>query len=134
MKHKLIEFSSDELIANEFLYYQDQLKSLGYCHYEISSYGKFLDEQSNYKTSKHNQMYWKSNQDFMAVGMGAASLVDGWRITRPRSLKKYYQYVDGELDLLTYNSDFNNLSESLKTIFIGRFRIIQEFRLDEIDM
>ncbi len=38
--------------------------------------------------------YWSGNQEFYGFGMSAASLIHGFRYTRPKNIKKYYQYVD----------------------------------------
>lgn len=39
-------------------------------------------------------MYWEGVTQFLGFGMGAASLVDCRRFTRPKNLKKYYEFVD----------------------------------------
>jgi len=39
-------------------------------------------------------MYWKGNVEFLAFGMGAASFTEGLRFTRPKTLKKYFQWVE----------------------------------------
>ena len=38
-------------------------------------------------------MYWDGEQEFIAVGMGAASYTDKVRFQRPKSIKKYYEFV-----------------------------------------
>lgn len=39
-------------------------------------------------------MYWEGDTEWMACGTGAASYANNIRFTRPKSLQKYYQYVD----------------------------------------
>ena len=64
------------------------LTDAGYDHYEISNFGKPGSH------SRHNQMYWLGNKDYLAFGCGAASYVNSVRFTRPKQLAKYYRYVD----------------------------------------
>ena len=42
---------------------------------------------------KHSPVYWLGDRDFFAFGMGASSLLQGYRLNRPATLKKYYDYV-----------------------------------------
>ena len=57
--------------------------------------------------SKHNQMYWTGNQEFFAFGMGAASFTNGQRFTRPKTIKKYEQYVNTDKCLKQCNPESN---------------------------
>ena len=66
----------------------DKLTGKGFDHYEISNYGK------HGSWSKHNMMYWSGDTEYLAFGCGAASFLDRVRFTRPKTLNKYYQYVD----------------------------------------
>ena len=59
-----------------------------YLHYEVSSYAK-----GRYRTSRHNRAYWSGFEEFFGFGMGATSLVGGIRMTRAKSLKKYFEWV-----------------------------------------
>ena len=54
--------------------------------------------------TKHNQCYWEGNRSFGAFGMGATSLTNKYRISRPNNLNKYYKYVNK----LENNQDFND--------------------------
>eukprot|EP00747_Dinoflagellata_sp_TGD_P072716 gnl/TRDRNA2_/TRDRNA2_157602_c0_seq2.p1 gnl/TRDRNA2_/TRDRNA2_157602_c0~~gnl/TRDRNA2_/TRDRNA2_157602_c0_seq2.p1 ORF type:complete len:199 (+),score=15.01 gnl/TRDRNA2_/TRDRNA2_157602_c0_seq2:619-1215(+) len=63
------------------------LQEAGYLHYEISSYA-----QPGHH-SRHNSAYW-TLQPYLAVGMGASSLIMDQRITRPRAYQTYKAYVD----------------------------------------
>lgn len=65
----------------------DQLRSLGYEHYEVSNF--CLPGHQ----SKHNRAYWQGDKQFGAFGMGATSLLNGYRVTRPKNIAKYYKYV-----------------------------------------
>lgn len=39
-------------------------------------------------------MYWEGNQEYFGFGCGAASYTQNIRFSRPKSIKKYYQFVD----------------------------------------
>lgn len=49
-------------------------------------------------------MYWEGDQEYLAFGMGAASFFNGYRFSRPKTLKKYENWVNeleaGEWDFL----------------------------------
>lgn len=62
------------------------LTGAGYEHYEISNYAR-----SGYQC-RHNRVYWE-NRPYYGLGMGAASYVEGRRLTRPRKTQEYYQWV-----------------------------------------
>ena len=77
---------ADETAAQMYRLAREILTSSGYEHYEISSYAR-----PGYQCH-HNRIYWK-NRPYYAMGMGAASYVEGVRLTRPRQTQAYYQWV-----------------------------------------
>lgn len=99
----------------------------GFEHYEVSNFCR------NGEKSRHNQCYWEGNRSFGAFGMGATSFVNGLRVTRPKSLKKYYDYVDeltkdgspANLSKFIEIHDERNKNESLKWIILSRLRRAQ---------
>ena len=88
---------TDETAAQMYRTAQQILTSAGYDHYEISNYALPSHQ------CRHNRVYWE-NRPFYGFGMGAASYVQGYRFTRPRTRKEYYLWVkklmevDGVLD------------------------------------
>lgn len=64
------------------------LTDAGYNHYEISSYCKHGFE------CKHNFTYWK-NKSFYGFGLGSTSYVGGTRLSRPKKMKGFIDYVEG---------------------------------------
>lgn len=66
------------------------LSANGFTQYEISNF--YRNRKGS--PSSHNQMYWKGNIEYLAFGMGAASYTNKTRFTRPKTLKKYFQWVD----------------------------------------
>lgn len=77
----------DELAADMYRLAQSLLSTCGYQHYEISNYA--LPEYH----CRHNRVYWE-NQNFYGLGMGAASYINGDRLTRPRTTQAYRQWVE----------------------------------------
>lgn len=67
--------------ANKFV-------AAGYEHYEVCSFAK-----PGYR-GQHNGRYW-SGDTYYGYGLGATSFMLGTRFTRPRTIKKYYAFVDG---------------------------------------
>lgn len=39
-------------------------------------------------------MYWEGDKPWMACGTGAASFHDNVRFTRPKSIAKYFEFID----------------------------------------
>ncbi len=39
-------------------------------------------------------MYWSGDTEWMASGTGAASYINNVRFTRPKSIKKYFDFVN----------------------------------------
>jgi putative oxygen-independent coproporphyrinogen III oxidase len=77
---------ADETAAQMYRLAREILTTSGYEHYEISNYA-----QPSYQC-RHNRVYWE-NRAYYGLGMGAASYVQGVRLTRPRKTQEYYQWV-----------------------------------------
>ena len=77
---------ADETAAQMYRLAREMLTASGYEHYEISNYA-----QPGYQC-RHNRVYWE-NRAYYGLGMGAASYVQGVRLTRPRKTQEYYQWV-----------------------------------------
>lgn len=77
---------SDELTADLYRFAQRTLTNAGFEHYEISNYAK-----PGYQC-QHNRVYWE-NRSFYGFGMGATSYLNGDRVSRPRKLKAYYDWI-----------------------------------------
>ncbi len=79
---------------------KEMLKSAGYQRYEISNYSK------NNRQCQHNTVYWspyylseKVNGDYLGVGLGASSYVNGIRFSNTADLKKYTDGIYSDLDI-----------------------------------
>lgn len=107
---------SEDFAAEQYEFIHKSLSEMGYLHYEISSFAK--NEQF---ICKHNEIYWQGDKDFFAFGMGATSLLSGLRVTRPQTLKKYYDYVENfDEKYLQIEKEFG--LEQVKSILMGGLR------------
>lgn len=105
---------TDETAAQMYKIAQQILTSTGYEHYEISNYAMPGHQ------CRHNQVYWE-NRPYYAFGMGAASYVEGFRFTRPRTRREYYAWVQQlikEGDILTSPKTPKN-EILLETLMLG---------------
>ncbi len=80
---------SDETTATLYRLAQKTLTQAGYQHYEISNYAQPGMQ------CRHNLVYWHC-LPYYGFGMGAASYLQGYRLTRPRQTQLYYQWVRSE--------------------------------------
>lgn len=117
----------DETAAEMYRLTQQRLTEAGYEHYEISNYA-----QPGYQC-RHNRIYWE-NQPYYGFGMGATSFLGGKRVTRPRTRREYYAWVE---TLTNEENDLNEASEPdpndqlLETLMLG-LRLQQGVNLDAI--
>lgn len=96
---------SEDVAAEMMILAADVLKGARFEHYEVSNFAKLGSDQQSTQTptefgnraspfrSKHNMTYWR-NEPFYAFGLGATSLLDGYRFARPRRLQDYRRYVE----------------------------------------
>jgi len=77
---------TDDTAAKMYQLAQQILTRAGYEHYEISNYALPGHQ------CRHNRVYWE-NRPYYGFGMGAASYVQGFRFTRPRTRRDYYAWV-----------------------------------------
>lgn len=82
-KLKLIDEDTEALMYETVI---DELKALGYHHYETSNFAKEGFE------SKHNLLYWNSCE-YIGIGAGASGYLDSVRYTNSFGMKKYYEGV-----------------------------------------
>lgn len=62
------------------------LEEYGYCRYEISNYARPGFE------CRHNVGYWR-REEYLGVGLGAASLMNGERFENTRDFKEYLAWI-----------------------------------------
>ncbi|MGB7708541.1 MAG: radical SAM family heme chaperone HemW [Microcoleus sp.] len=106
---------ADETAAQMYRLAREILTGAGYEHYEISNYARSGHQ------CRHNRVYWE-NRAYYGLGMGAASYVQGVRLTRPRKTQEYYQWVR---ELSARNSP-NQLGESQPDLPMSENEVLLE--------
>ncbi len=103
---------SDEMTAEMYRLAQKTLTEAGYNHYEVSNYAQAGSQ------CRHNLVYWKT-RPYYGFGMGAASYLEGYRLTRPRQTQLYYQWVHSSNPL--ENAEWVNTTQEilLETLMLG---------------
>lgn len=115
---------TEEATAQMYRLAQQLLTQAGYEHYEISNYAKPGFQ------CQHNLVYWKK-QPYYGFGMGAASYLQGYRLTRPRKRQEYYAWVNGNY---SYNiAEFVDTTQEklLETLMLG-FRLAEGINLESL--
>ena len=116
MNYKPLDDDEDALWYDTIV---EELKRVGYQHYEISNFYKD-------KPSLHNLVYWHY-EDYYGLGVSAHSLIQNHRYENTRSLNRYFknQYLDEDVIL----SDSDQLFE---TIMMG-LRLKEGIDLNKIN-
>ncbi|CDW83600.1 coproporphyrinogen iii oxidase [Stylonychia lemnae] len=127
------ELPITDQVANMYELTHDILTEQGFIHYEVSNYARNLELRS-----KHNLMYWEGDQEYLSFGCGAASYYQSMRFSRPRTLAKYYQYVDkllvGSNQYYVQNSEYESQYDTLQTIVMCQLRKSEGLDLKKIDL
>ncbi|MDV2999801.1 MAG: Heme chaperone HemW [Chroococcopsis gigantea SAG 12.99] len=100
----------DETTANMYRLAASLLTAAGYEHYEISNYAR------DGRQCAHNRVYWQ-NEPYYGFGMGAASYIEGRRLTRPRTRRQYYDWVESGCIIDCPPS--SSLDQLLETLMLG---------------
>ena len=103
---------ADETAAQMYRLAQQILTDAGYEHYEISNYAR-----PGYQC-RHNRVYWE-NLPYYGFGMGAASYLQGVRLTRSRTRKEYYQWVKDLTSVKVAESPMKSNDILLETVMLG---------------
>ena len=114
---------ADETAAQMYRLAREILTAEGYEHYEISNYAR-----DGYQC-RHNRVYWE-NRPYYGFGMGAASYVEGRRLTRPRKTQEYYQWVRS-ISSVTSEANSKLAGETQPDIELA---IEQNFQVSENDV
>ncbi|MDF0552784.1 radical SAM family heme chaperone HemW [Kamptonema sp. UHCC 0994] len=115
---------ADETAAQMYRLAQQILTEAGYEHYEISNYAR-----PGYQC-RHNRVYWE-NRPYYGFGMGAASYLQGVRLTRSRTRKDYYQWVEDLISAKVAESPMNSNDVLLETVMLG-LRLTEGLSVDAI--
>jgi oxygen-independent coproporphyrinogen-3 oxidase len=75
-------FAGEDLEAEQYRIAIDRLTRAGFEHYEVSNFAL------SGRRCRHNQNYWE-NGEYLGLGVGAASYLDGTRSVHTRDLDEY---------------------------------------------
>lgn len=103
---------SQEQAAAAYRLGHELLTAAGYEHYEISNYA-----QPGF-ACRHNQVYWR-NQPYYGFGMGATSYLWQRRLSRPRTRREYYQWLQTLPQGLNEVSPDSLWDRWLETLMLG---------------
>lgn len=87
VKSGKITLPSEDETAEMYARATSLLKENGYEHYEISNFAR------PGKCSLHNQSYWHG-QDYLGLGLGAVSFLNGTRSQNVRNLGLYFAHIE----------------------------------------
>ena len=103
----LLNFLSDDKCSDFYLYLSNELKKIGYNHYEISNFAL------PGKESRHNLKYWNL-EDYLGVGPAAHSFIN----------KKRFYYLEDLNKFIAKGSIVNEgLGEILEEYIMLRLRL-----------
>ena len=88
------------------------LESAGYERYEVSNFAK-----PGFR-ARHNLTYWR-NGEYLGVGPGAVSYLDGVRFKREKLPAKYISKIDSGADLYVESESLEPLKKLGETIMLG---------------
>jgi coproporphyrinogen III oxidase-like Fe-S oxidoreductase len=122
---------SEEECAFMYKYAAGYLRSKGYEHYEISSYALRQDSNQPSPTrSKHNQIYWATDSQWYAVGLGATSFAGESLTARPRTMSDYIHWVDQQEAFPELQAAFVEDFDLLTDVVLKRLRTSEGLSLE----
>lgn len=101
-----------------------RLKMCGYDHYEVSNFAR-----SGFRCV-HNQIYW-NNEEYLGVGPGAVSYLNGRRWKRERLPSRYVSKILHNQDLTVEEETLSNLRTLGETIILG-LRLLDGISLERL--
>lgn len=119
---------TDDTTAKMYQLAQQVLTHAGYEHYEISNYALPTHQ------CRHNRVYWE-NRSYYGFGMGAASYVQGYRFTRPRTRREYYAWVQQLIDAggVLNGQELSTQDVLLETLMLG-LRLAEGLSLSTLNL
>lgn len=120
---------SDNIIDYYNILIDNLVNKNRYEQYEISNFAKFKEFKGI-----HNKMYWKNNINFFGFGVGAAYLNNNIRYYNPKTLKKYYEYIDSNFNNRYLNIEYENynIKNRLENYLMGNLRTSDGLNFKEI--
>ena len=115
----------DEIEREMYYYAKSELSKNGYEHYEISNFAK------NGKKSNHNLVYWNQKQ-YIGVGAGASSYIDGKRYTNISSIEEYIKRINKN-ESVNILEEEQTKEDKVKEYIILKLRLIEGLNIKEIN-
>ena len=100
------------------------LKEHGYERYEISNYSL-----PGYE-SRHNTAYWTGG-DYLGIGMGAASYIEGRRFRAPADSDGYREYASSQKKISDYDKQTKN--EAMEEFMFLGLRMTEGISVDDFN-
>ncbi len=94
VKTRRLILPDEDFVCDQYYTAKEVLEELGYIHYEISNFAKKGFE------CRHNLNYWNGG-DYLGIGAGAHSLVNGYRYSNLRDVSKYIAAIEDGRDTKT---------------------------------
>ncbi len=104
------------------------LAEYGYGRYEISNYAK------NGYRCRHNIGYW-TGEEYLGIGLGASSLIDGKRFNVTRDFGRFMKYEDGDFAKGLQYEEIQDLSirEKMEEFMFLGLRLIKGISATEFE-
>ncbi|GJQ60042.1 MAG: coproporphyrinogen III oxidase [Candidatus Scalindua sp.] len=93
-------------------YLKHTLTKSGFVHYEISNYAK------NGKECLHNLIYWK-NREYVGIGPGAFSYLNGERFSNIRNVKDYLSAVSSKRSVISFSEKLSPERRASETLIMA---------------
>ena len=119
----LLEFPDEDEYCQMYLGATEFLASHGYNKYEISNFCKAGFE------SRHNMRYWQM-KDYLGLGPGAHSFVNGRRFAYLRDASKYIDAVNEGVQPLFSEDNIISEHDLLCEEFMLSMRLTQGYKID----
>lgn len=97
---KMYELTSDLLCNN------------GFRRYEISNFAK------QDKECRHNTVYWE-NREYIGIGAGAFSYINGERFCKIKNIKKYISYVKSKKRLIYFSEKLSQKKRASEILIMA---------------
>jgi len=118
-----LAFPDEDEFCMMYLEAGKYLSSLGYSKYEISNFSK-----AGYE-SHHNIKYWKM-QDYLGLGPGAHSFIDGRRFAYSRDVRGYIKAVEEDREPDYSENCIISANDLLNEEFMLNMRLITGYDMD----
>jgi len=112
---------------SELAMYEEAISRLtagGFEHYEVSNFAR-----PGFR-SRHNQVYWR-NDEYLGVGPGAVSYLDGRRFKRERNPRRYAAKVASGAEIAVESEQLKPAATLGETMMLG-LRLLDGIRLSDL--